>query len=105
PPGPRGDQGGLAALLLQGRVPGGGGAGPGGPRQQAPAEGASVRPLNWGGEFAAAPAPTGRLAKEWGVCHKPPLEFSGRPRPRSGLEERGRSSVVEHNLAKVGVES
>ena len=37
------------------------------------------------------------------LCHKPALDFR---RPKHPVvEERGRSSVVEHNLAKVGVES
>ena len=41
------------------------------------------------------------LAKAEGLCEKPPLDFSG-ARHRASAE-RGRSSGVEHNLAKVGV--
>jgi hypothetical protein len=44
------------------------------------------------------------LANPPTLCHKPALEFRG-GQDIGGFEERGRSSVVEHNLAKVGVES
>ena len=46
-----------------------------------------------------------RLAKAGRLCDKPPFEFRGVRRSPGRVEERGRSSVVEHNLAKVGVES
>ena len=44
---------------------------------------------------------TARLAKPEGLCHIAASRIWGRFSPT----ERGRSSVVEHNLAKVGVES
>ena len=52
-------------------------------------------------EAAGGASAAGDAAKRRRLCDKPP-SFRGR---RLGLTERGRSSGVEHNLAKVGVVS
>jgi hypothetical protein len=97
---PRGRTRGLAEVLLQGRDPRRDGPGAGRPRQQAPPEvGETGVLIAWPPVVAAGVLPRAERSAISRSLPRRPDVF------RSLTAPSGRSSVVEHNLAKVGVES